>query len=243
MSYNGIQAVLMAGGKGTRLRPFTNILPKPLVPIGEISTLELVLRQLQFYGFKKIIISVGYKAELIMAVISDGSRFKLDISYHNESKPLGTLGALPLIENLEDNFLVMNGDICTNMNFMELYENHIKSGAKATIGAYARQERVEFGVLKLDKSRKKVIGFQEKPIHDLAVAMGVNVYHKSIVDFIPKNEFFGFDDLMYKMLETNINLRYYLFEGLWHDIGKLDDYEVMLQDFKNNPKAYLPQGA
>lgn len=242
MSFDGVQAVLMAGGMGTRLRPFTNILPKPLVPVGEISVLEMVLQQLKFYGFKKIVISVGHKAELVMSVIGDGSRLKLDIHYHIEDKPLGTVGSLSKIENLEDNFLVMNGDICTNLDFMEFYESHIKSGADATIGAIKRREEIELGVLEIDKSNKKVIGFQEKPKYYFLVSMGVYALNKKIKNLIPKNRFFGFDDLMHKMLREDIDCRYYLFDGLWHDIGRLDDYEKMLEDFKINLKNYLPEG-
>lgn len=238
-----MQAVLMAGGEGTRLRPFTSVLPKPLIPIGEISILEMVLRQLRYNFFRKIIIAVGHKAELIMAVIGDGRRFGLDVTYHQEDKPLGTLGALAYMQGLEDNFLVMNGDICTNLNFKEFYESHVRSGAMASIGTYARCEKIELGVLTVDKLGQKIIGFQEKPTYDFLVSMGVNAFKRSIIDLIPKGEFFGFDDLMHKALKNNINIRSYQFDGLWHDIGRLDDYERMLQDFKANPTAYLPQGA
>ena len=238
-----MQAILMAGGKGTRLRPFTTVLPKPLVPIGEISILEMVLRQLRHNGFEKIIIAVGYKAELIMAVIGNGNRLGLDITYHRENKPLGTFGALAYIENLDENFLVMNGDICTNLNFKDFYDNHLKSGATATISTYSRHERIELGVLTVDEKNQAVKSFQEKPSYVFSVSMGVNAFKRSIVDIIPKGEFFGFDDLMHKMLEKNIDVRAYLFDGLWNDIGRLDDYEIMLQQFKDNPTAYLPQGA
>jgi NDP-sugar pyrophosphorylase family protein len=238
-----MQAILMAGGKGSRLRPFTAILPKPLVPIGEISILEMVLRQLQYYGFRKIIITVGHKAELIMAVVGDGGRFGLDISYHYEEKPLGTMGALAYLDGLEDNFLVMNGDICTNMDFSKFYNDHIRGGAKATIGTYARCEKMELGVLTVDETGQKIVGFKEKPTYDFLVSMGVNALNKSIVELIPKGELFGFDDLMNKMLEKKIDVRSYQFDGLWHDIGMPEDYERMLQDFKGDPAAYLPEGA
>lgn len=236
-----MQAVLMAGGKGTRLRPFTAILPKPLVPIGEISILEMVLRQLRFYGFKNIIIAVGHKAELIMAVIGNGSRFGLDITYHYEEKSLGTIGALAYLNSLEDNFLVMNGDICTNLNFRKFLETHIKSNAAATVATYARREKIELGVLNVDESGRRIVGFQEKPTYDFLVSMGVNAFNRSIIDLIPKEKTFGFDDLMRKMLEMKIEIFSYRFDGLWHDIGRVDDYEKMLQDFNANSKVYLPE--
>ena len=238
-----MQAVLMAGGKGTRLRPFTNILPKPLVPIGEISIIEMVLRQLHYYGFRKIIICVGHKAELIMAVLGNGGKLGLDIIYHKEDKPLGTIGAISHIEELEDNFLVMNGDICTSLNFRKFYDIHLKNNAVATICAYVRQEKIELGVLEIDESEGKIIGFKEKPTYNYLVSMGVNAFHKTIIDLIPKGEFFGFDDMMHKLLMKKIDIKYYKFDGLWYDIGRLDDYEIMLQDFSLNPDAYLPKGA
>lgn len=148
-----------------------------------------------------------------MAVIGDGDRFGLDITYHHESKPLGTFGALAYMENLNENFLVMNGDICTNLNFKDFYENHLKSGATATTSTYHRCERIELGVLTVDKLNQAVKNFQEKPTYD----------------FI--------------MLAKNIDVRACLFDGLWNDIGRLDDYERMLQQFKDDPTAYLPEGA
>jgi NDP-sugar pyrophosphorylase family protein len=238
-----MQAVLMAGGKGTRLRPFTNILPKPLVPIGEISVLEMVIRQLRYYGFKHVVIAVGHKAELIMAIIGDGSRFGLDITYHYEDEPLGTMGALSQIDNLEDNFVVMNGDICTTLNFMEFCTHHVNSGAVATVAVYSRHEKIELGVIDADESKERIIGFTEKPTYDFLVSMGVNAFQKSIVDLIPKNRFFGFDDLMLKLLEEKRDVRCFPFDGLWHDIGRPDDYELMLEDFKSNHEAYLPEGS
>ena len=235
-----MQAILMAGGKGTRLRPFTNILPKALVPIGEISILEMVLQQLHRNGFKKIIIAVGHKAELIMAVIGNGNRFGLDIKYHYEDKPLGTIGALADLDDLEDNFLVMNGDICTNMSFRAFYQAHVESGAVGTVGTYRRFEKIELGILTPDEKNWKIVGFQEKPTYEFLVAMGVNAFNRSILKFIPKGKFFGFDDLMNKIVEENIDVRAFLFDGVWHDIGRVDDYEKMLKEFKVTPNIYLP---
>jgi NDP-sugar pyrophosphorylase family protein len=137
----------------------------------------------------------------------------------------------------------MNGDICTNFNFKELYESHVRSGAVATIGTYARREKIEFGVLTVSESDQRIVNFQEKPTYDFLVCMGVNAFKRSIIDLIPKGEFFGFDDLMHQMLEKKIAVCSHQFDGLWYDIGRLDDYERMLQDFKTNPTAYLPEGA
>lgn len=238
-----MQAVLMAGGKGTRLRPFTAVLPKPLVPIGEISILEMVIRQLSHFNFKDIKISVGHKAELIMAVIGDGSRFGVKVTYQHESSPLGTVGALAQMKDLDDNFLVMNGDICTNLKFNDIYHDHVKSQAIATIGTYARHEKIELGVMDVDESEKHIVGFREKPQFDFLVSMGVNVFNKKIIDLIPKDTFFGFDTLMHRMLADKHKIRSYRFDGLWLDIGRPDDYDKMCIDFQRNPEAYLPSGA
>lgn len=240
---SNMQAVLMAGGKGTRLRPYTAVLPKPLVPIGETSIIEMVLRQLRLCGFERIKISVGYKAELIMAVVGNGKRFNMEVEYHKEDAPRGTAGALAEIEGLEENFLVMNGDICTNMNFKELYDDHVASGVQATVGTFRRREKVELGVLELDESGRFVDGFKEKPEYDFSVAMGVNALNRSVVNLVPQGEFFGFDMLLLKLLELKIPVRSYHFSGRWLDVGRPDDYDRMCVEFQENPGVYLPDGS
>ncbi len=238
-----MQAVLMAGGRGTRLRPYTAVLPKPLVPVGESSIIEIVLLQLKHYGFEEIVVSVGYKAELIMAVVGDGSRFGLKVRYQHEDKPLGTVGALAQIPDLDDNFLVMNGDICTDLDFKEIYDAHRRSGAQATIGTYRRTEKIELGVIELDEQKACITGFEEKPVYEFHVAMGVNAFNRAVVDQIPKGECFGFDRLVLKLLEQKIPVRSYRFEGRWLDIGRPDDYDRMCLLFQEEPGAFLPPGA
>jgi len=238
-----MQAVLMAGGKGTRLRPFTTILPKPLVPVGEIPILEMVLRQLRFYGFDRVCISVGHKAELVMAVIGDGKRLGLDVSYYHETQPLGTIGSLACIDDLEENFLVMNGDICTNLDFGEFLRAHVASGALATVSTFARREQIELGLVKVDGPDGKVVAFHEKPTYDFLVSMGVNAFQKTIRNLIPPARAFGFDALMLAMLDCGLDVRSRTFGGVWHDIGRVDDYDRMLQDFRDNPTVFLPEGA
>lgn len=238
-----MQVVLMAGGAGTRLRPFTAVFPKPLVPIGDTSIMEMVLRQLRYYGFDQVKISVGYKAELIMAVVGDGRRFGLTVDYHQEDAPLGTVGALAEMDGLEDNFLVMNGDICTSMNFRDVYEGHVASGAHATIGTYRRREKIQLGVLELDAEHDFLTGFREKPEYEFFVSMGVNAFHRSVVELIPRRQFFGFDMLLLKMLENSIPVRAHHFSGRWLDVGRPDDYEKMCVEFQENPREYLPEGA
>jgi NDP-mannose synthase len=238
-----MQAILMAGSKGTRLKPYTAVIPKPLVPVGDMSIIEMVLRQLRACGFERIKVSVGHKAELLMAIIGDGHKFGLKVDYHQEDKPLGTLGALAEMKDLEENFLVMNGDICTNLNFKEFYQAHVTSGAIATIGTYRRMEKIELGVMDVDGSGKLVTGFREKPVYDFLVSMGVNAFNRGVLDLIPKGEFFGFDSLMHKMLEQKLKIQSYRFSGFWMDIGRPDDYDKFCDEFEKNRAAYLPDGA
>jgi NDP-sugar pyrophosphorylase family protein len=229
---SSVQAVLMAGGKGTRLRPYTAVIPKPLVPIGESSILERLIGQLRAQGFERVKVSVGHKAEIIMAVIGDGERFGIDVSYHREEKPRGTLGALASMTDLDDNFLVMNGDLCTNLRFKDLLEDHVASEAVATVGTYHRVEKIDLGVIDLEPGTNTVVGFREKPVFNFFVSMGVNAFHRSVLDLIPRDEYFGFDDLMLKMLAGGHKIRSYRYDGLWRDIGRPDDYDRMCQEYE-----------
>jgi len=186
---------------------------------------------------------VGYKAELIMAVVGDGSRFGLEVRYQHEDEPLGTIGALSQIADLDDNFLVMNGDICTDLNFRELYEDHCRNGEIATIGTYRRVEKIELGVIQLDQQQSCIIGFEEKPVYNFHVAMGVNAFSRKVVEQIPAGESFGFDTLLLKLLQAQLPVRSYRFDGRWLDIGRPDDYDRMFLLFQEQPEAFLPQGA
>lgn len=231
----------MAGGKGLRLRPLTTVLPKPLIPLGDSSVIEMVIRQLLHCGFEDIVVAVGYKSELIMAVLGDGSRFGLNIRYHLEDEPLGTVGALATIEGLEDNFLVMNGDICTNMHFGDLLRHHARSGAQATVSAFRKVEQVPLGVLDVDETSGRIIGFREKPALDFLVAMGVNAFNRSIMDLVPRGSFFGFDDLMHTGLARGLDVRHKLFQGVWYDIGHPHDYDAVLEHVAKNANLFLSE--
>lgn len=238
-----MQAILMAGGEGRRLRPITAKLPKPLVPIGEISVLEMVLRQLRWYGFDRVTLCVGHRAELVMAVVGDGRRLGLEIRYHVEERPLGTIGALARLEGLEESFLVMNGDICTDLDFRSLLEWHRSHGAPATVAACARREKLELGVLELDPDRGRLQGFREKPDFEFWAAMGVNAFNAGIVELIPRGGAFGFDELMAAMLANQVEVRVFTYGGFWLDIGRIDDYERILDEFPRRRSSLLPDEA
>lgn len=231
----------MAGGLGTRLRPFTNVLPKPLVPIGDMSVLEMILRQLASAGFEDVVLSVGYKSELIMAVIGDGSEFGLTIDYVHEPEALGTVGSLRLMTDmLHDQFLVMNGDLCTDLDFSRLLAAHRAGDALLTIASYARHERIELGVLTVDDGM--VVGFEEKPEFDFQVSMGIYAMTRAALEYLPPSGPFGFDQLVQALLASDAPIANHPFDGSWCDIGRLDDYQWFVDEFERHRSRYLPDG-
>lgn len=225
------RAVILAGGKGTRLKPYTVVLPKPLVPIGEYPILEIIIRQLAFYGFDHVTITVNHLADIIKAFFGDGSKWNIKIDYSLEDKPLSTMGPLKLINDLPENFLIMNGDVLTDLNYTELYNDHISSGNIFTISSYEREEAIEYGILESD-SENNLCGFKEKPKYKYSVSMGVYVANKAILNVIPENQFYGFDHLMLELLKKNNPARIRKFNGYWMDIGRPSDYMQAIEEFQ-----------
>ena len=180
-----MKAVILAGGKGTRLRPYTLVLPKPLMPIGEYSILEVIIRQLAYYGFDQITLSVNHQAELIKAFFGSGGRFGVKIDYCIEDKPLSTMAPLKLIPDLPENFLVMNGDVLTDLNFRSFYQQHVQEGNIFTISSSLREHINDYGVLIIDKERR-LIDFKEKPLTRFEVSMGIYMGNKKILETILK---------------------------------------------------------
>ena len=231
----GKRAIILAGGKGTRLKPYSITLPKPLVPIGEKPILEYIILQLKKSGFDHITITINHFADIIKAFFGDGSKWNLKIDYSLEEKPLHTMGPLTLIKDLPKNFLVMNGDVLTDLDFNQFYKNHVKRGSGFTIGAYNRYDKVEYGVLhKNDKS--ELIGFEEKPLNQYLVSMGVYMMNKKTLKYIPENKFFGFDSLMSTLIKKEELPFINEFDGYWLDIGRPDDYEKAISD--NEKKSF-----
>ncbi|BBO77651.1 nucleoside-diphosphate-sugar pyrophosphorylase [Desulfosarcina widdelii] len=220
-----MEAIILAGGLGTRLKPYTTVIPKPIVPVGEKAIMEIVLNQLVSYGFTRVTLAVNHLAQLIMAYFGNGERYGLQIEYSFEDKPLGTIGPLKLIETLPDNFLVMNGDILTDFDFERFFQKHIENRAMATIATYERDVKIDFGVLRYDATTKKIDSFTEKPTHHYSVSMGIYAFSKRILQYVPDNQAYGFDQLMLDMIGNHENIQAYPFDGYWLDIGRPDDYE------------------
>ena len=224
------RVIIMCGGKGKRLRPYTTVLPKPLMPIGDRSILELVLRKLAAAGFRHVTLCVGYLAEIMQAVIGDGSKFGLQVDYALEEKPLGTIGPLAFLENLGTDFLVMNGDVLTDLNPMDVVTLHRQTKAELTIATYERTHQIDFGVLQCDTGTEEVHAFIEKPTRSYRVSMGIYCLNKSLLPLIPKGEYFGFDQLVLRLLAERRRVQSCLHQGYWLDIGRLEDYEAAQTD-------------
>jgi len=225
------RAVILAGGKGTRLKPYTISLPKPLVPIGEMPIIEIIIRKLAQSGFERVTITVNHMADIIRAFCGDGSKWGISIDYSLEAKPLSTMGPLKLIHDLPDNFLIMNGDVLTDLDFEAFYNKHVSEGNIFTVSAYTREQKVDYGVLETG-SDDKLVNFIEKPTTTYNVSMGVYMASKQILDFIPENQFYGFDHLMLDLIKNQKPATVKVHSGYWLDIGRPDDYEKACADFE-----------
>lgn len=224
------RAVILAGGKGTRLRPYTIAIPKPLVPVGDKPILELILLKLKSHGFYHITITVNHMAEMIKAFFGDGSKWGIKIDYTFEEKPLSTMGPLTLIDDLPEDFLVMNGDVLTDLDFNQLHAEHVNQGSIFTIASHRREEKIDYGLLHTN-DKNELTKFEEKPNYSFLVSMGVYIVNKAALAFIPKNTFFGFDHLMYEFLKRNESVKVHEFGGFWLDIGRPSDYEIAIKKF------------
>jgi len=226
-----MRAIIMAGGKGTRLRPYTTLIPKPLVPLGgKFSILEVVLMQLSKAGFTHVTLTVNHLSHLIKAYFGDGSRLGLSIDYSFETKELSTIGPLTLIDNLPDNFLVMNGDILCDLDYGLFLKNHIEMKSNVSVSVFKREVKIDFGVLKYDEAGH-LTDFVEKPSYDFHVSMGVYCINRSVIDGLKRDEPYGFDNLMNDALKNNEQVSIKPFNGYWLDIGRPDDYEYADTNF------------
>ena len=231
-----MRAVILAGGKGTRLAPLTEVIPKPLVPIGGKPILEIVLMQLQHCGFRRITLAVGYMADLIQAYFQDGAKWGVQLDYSFESTPLGTAGPLALIDGLDKTLLVMNADVMTNLDYRELIGFHKAHGAVATIGAYQREVSIDLGVI-ITNGKYRVKDYIEKPKITHLVSMGVYIFEPQVLQFIKGQNYLDFPDLVKILIAQNLPVNYYLFEGYWLDIGRHDDYRQAAEEYEKFQKS------
>ncbi len=235
-----MKAVVLAGGKGARLAPYTKILPKPLMPIGDMPILEVMLRQMRRAGIHEVVLTVGHLASLLRSYFGNGEQWNLRVRYSQENKPLGTAGPLALVTGLDKTFLVTNGDVLTTLDLRELLEYHKKRGAVATIAVHRRRVKIDLGVVQWDGD-DCVAGYIEKPTYDYTVSMGIYVFETRVLDYIPKNEYLDFPDLVHKLLAAHERVVGYVFDDYWMDLGRPDDYAQAAQDFEAMRSVFLPE--
>jgi NDP-sugar pyrophosphorylase family protein len=227
-----MKTVILAGGKGTRLKPYTTVLPKPLMPIGNKPILEIIIGQLKSCGLNDIIITLGHLGEMITNFFGDGKKLGVNINYLTEEKPLGTTGGLGMLKDeLEDTFLVINGDTLTSLDYGELVDYHRKNGASATIALMKRDVYIDFGIVDVDAGNN-VRGYTEKPTIEHLVSMGVNVFEPGVLKYVKTGEYLDFPDLVRALIADGNNVKGFLFDGYWLDIGRRDDYEKASEEIE-----------
>jgi len=230
--------VILAGGKGTRLMPYTTALPKPLMPVGDYPILDILLRQLASQGFRRITLAVGHMAGLIQAYFKQGQEWGVEIEYAYETTPLGTAGPIARLPRYERALLVLNGDLLTTLDFSKIVRFHYENRAVATIGTKRRAETVQFGIVET-ASNGQITEFREKPTIDYLVSMGIYVFSPRVREYIPRSQKFDFPELVQRLLASNQRVLAYESEEYWKDIGRPDDYQQANEDFPTLEQSFL----
>ena len=227
-----MKAIILAGGLGTRLKPFTEVIPKPLLPIGEKAVLEIQIERLKKYGFDEIILATNYKSEYIKNFFGDGSRYGVKLKISQEEKPLGTAGPIKLLKDeLNEPFIVMNGDILSLINFNKFYDFAVSKQISPLILSI-KKEITPFAFGNIFFEGDVVTNIQEKPDIVTYVLAGIYVMKPEILDYIPDNQYFGMDTLIKTLLHKQIEVCKYEMSEYWLDIGRLEDYDKA-QDIYN----------
>lgn len=232
----------MAGGLGRRLAPYTNVLPKPLMPLTDRPIIDVILRQLGACGIERIDVCVGHLGSLIESWIREQGDYGVPIHFTYENEPLGTAGALATLPDLAGTFIAMNGDILTTLPFDELVKEHTERGATATVAVTDRVACVDYGVIRIDADGM-LVGLEEKPQIPYTVSMGVYAFEASIVDGVSAGEHVHFPDLLLRTLERGGRVATFRYDGYWRDIGSRDDYEAAIAEFGADPSRFMPRGA
>ncbi len=239
-----MKAIVMAGGKGQRLLPYTALLPKPLMPIGDMPVLELLLRQLKYYGVEEVILAVNHLHHLIRSFFGDGSVLGMSISYSIEDRPLGTGGPIaPNLDRLTEHFIVSNGDLLTNLNFAAMARAHADANASATIATHRRTLHVEFGALTVDE-QDRITEYKEKPSLHFNAGMGMYVLSREAIrPFIHKDTHLDMPDLVRSLISRGDVVQSYMEDCTWLDIGNPEDYAAAQVRFEQDRTSFLPEQA
>ena len=237
-----MRAVILAGGKGTRLAPYTTVLPKPLMPIGDRPILDIVVRQLRRHGFERITMATGHLAELIEVFFRDGEAYGVSIDYFREDEPLGTVGALAMLDDLDGDVLVMNGDILTDLDYGGFLEAHSASGAAASISTTLQHVTISLGVLECEDADdpERITDYLEKPAIDYKASMGIYAFSPSALAHIERGERLDFPDLILRLLAAGERVRAVQTDCYWLDIGRPSDYEQASEEFERLRERLLP---
>lgn len=236
-----MRAVILAGGRGTRLAPYTYVLPKPMMPIGDKAILEILLRQMKRAGINHVVLTVGHLAGLMRAFFQDGQQYDLDITYSYEATPLGTAGPLALVPNLDKTFMVSNGDVLTLLDFNDFINFHHEQGGICSIAMHKRKVHIDLGVVEQNNGDYLITDYVEKPTLDYRVSMGVYIFEPRVLDYIPKNEYLDFPDLVKTLLANGERVMGYPFNGYWRDLGNPGDYTQACLDFDQMRSQFLPE--
>ncbi|MFH1741488.1 MAG: sugar phosphate nucleotidyltransferase [bacterium] len=233
-----MMAIILAGGVGTRLKPFTVTIPKPLLPLGDMPILDIVIRQLASYGVNRIVLSLGHMAPFFMPFLAQWEQQGVTIETCFENDPLGTAGPIGLVKDLEDNFIVMNGDVLTTLDFSALVEAHRTAQSWGTIAVSKREMKVDFGVVTTTESNV-LKEYREKPLLTYDVSMGINVLSKNCLEFISRGKKIDMPDLMITMKKAGKLVHCFRSSCYWLDMGRFDDYEQASRDFVETPERFL----
>ena len=233
-----MQAIILAGGKGTRLKPLTNFFPKPLVPIGDMPILEIVLRQLKYHGVERVSLAVNHLAPLIQTFFGDGSKFGLSVAYSLEDRILGTAAPLLLIPDLDPDFLLMNGDLLTTIDYRDLFNFHLRHEGIATIATFKKEIQIDLGVVESEGT--VFCNYIEKPVYPFKVSMGIYILNRRVRDYIPKDRKFDMPELMLALRDAGEKVVCYSGDYDWIDIGRVEDYDTALARFNERREEYLP---
>jgi len=235
-----VPVVILAGGKGRRLKPYSNVFPKPLMPVGERPILEILIRQLARCGLRRIYIAVGHLSHLLINFFGDGSELGVHIEYVREAQPLGTAGALSLLrDRLDSTFLLMNGDLLTDLDYGRLLDDHAQHRSCATIALAERTVDIDYGVIRVD-DEKRLVGYDEKPQIKYLVSMGIYALEPRVLREIAPDTHHDFPSLVLRLLAEHETVRGFMHTGYWLDIGRPSDYELANEWMQEQPERFDP---
>jgi NDP-sugar pyrophosphorylase family protein len=240
-----MKAVVLAGGAGTRLEPYTRILPKPLLPIGDRPILEIIVSQLREAGVRDVVMATGYLSSLIETYFGDGSSHGVRITYAREQTALGTVGPLATIEGLDETFILMNGDVLCEPPFPGLLDVHRSSGAAATVATHGQEVQIDYGVVELSEpvnGLRRISGFREKPRQAYRVSMGIYAFEPRVLDYLEAGRRMDFPDLIQRLVRAGETVVAHEHDGYWVDVGQVHDLEGAVKEFGLGAERFVKTG-